>query len=112
TMEEVYEATKVNRWFLQNIFEISEFEHALADAAAEGVFSKSGDVDPNGRERRMMMHAKQLGFADKQLGVIFSSTGNTWSEWDVRARRLALGVKALYKSVDTCGGEFEAHTPY
>jgi carbamoyl-phosphate synthase large subunit len=112
SIEEVFDMTKVDRWFLQNIYEITQLEHSLADAAAEGVFSKTGEVEPDGRERRTMMHAKQLGFSDQQLSVIFSSAGEKWTEWDVRARRLALGVKALYKSVDTCGGEFEAQTPY
>lgn len=112
TIEDVYEITKIDRWFLQNIFEITEYEHKLADAAAEGVFSKNGTVEPEGRERAMIMHAKQLGFSDQQLAVILSTDAEKWTQWDVRARRLALGVKAVYKSVDTCGGEFEAYTPY
>ncbi len=112
TIDEVADATHIDRWFLQNIYEIAVFEHTLADAAAEMYFQKSGAIDPTGPEHDIMMHAKQLGFSDKQLATIFSSQKDTWTEWEVRDRRLALGVKAVFKSVDTCGGEFEAHTPY
>lgn len=111
TFDEVYETTHVDPWFLQNIFELSQFEHEIADAAKKGLLKKSGDVSSD-EEKTLFFIAKQYGFSDHQIAYIISSVGEKWTEWDVRNRRLALGVKAIYKSVDTCGGEFEAYTPY
>ncbi|MFM9587482.1 carbamoyl phosphate synthase preATP-grasp domain-containing protein, partial [Streptomyces caniscabiei] len=48
-----------------------------------------------------------MGFADAQLAWLWGT-----GEDDVRARRLAAGVRATFKTVDTCGAEFEAMTPY
>ena len=53
------------------------------------------------------MRAKRLGFSDAQLGWLWSV-----EETDVRSARLAAGVRATMKTVDTCAAEFEAHTPY
>ena len=55
----------------------------------------------------LLFSAKQLGFSDQQIAVI---RGITQSE--VRANRLHLGVRPVYKTVDTCAAEFEAFTPY
>jgi len=112
SIDEVFEATKVDRWFLQNIFEITQMEHRIADAVASGTLSKSGPIKNNSPEHDLLMHAKQMGFSDHQIAILSSQAGEKWTEWDVRARRLALGIKTVFKSVDTCGGEFEAHTPY
>jgi carbamoyl-phosphate synthase large subunit len=57
--------------------------------------------------RRDWRRAKRLGFADAQLGWLWGV-----AEDDVRAARLAAGVKATFKTVDTCGAEFDANTPY
>jgi carbamoyl-phosphate synthase large subunit len=48
-----------------------------------------------------------MGFSDRQISFLTST-----SETEVRQRRLALGIKPVYKSVDTCAAEFEAQTPY
>ena len=54
-----------------------------------------------------MRRAKQDGFSDRQLATLWHSTDE-----EVRACRKRLGVVATFKSVDTCGAEFEAFTPY
>jgi carbamoyl-phosphate synthase large subunit len=54
-----------------------------------------------------MLKAKEYGFSDKRLASLLKAT-----ELDVRNRRKELGVQAVYKTVDTCGAEFEASTPY
>jgi carbamoyl-phosphate synthase large subunit len=57
--------------------------------------------------RRDWRRAKRLGFADAQLGWLWGVEEET-----VRAARLAAGVRPTFKTVDTCGAEFEATTPY
>src|SRR5690606_2508464 len=60
-----------------------------------------------GMDRRRWRRAKRLGFGDAQLAWLWGVP-----EADVRAARLAEGVRATFKTVDTCAAEFEAHTPY
>ena len=54
-----------------------------------------------------LRQAKRQGFSDRQLATIFQI-----AEMEVRAKRIDLGIVAVYKSVDTCAAEFEAYTPY
>ena len=60
-------------------------------------------------DRRAWRRLKRLGFSDQQLAYLF---GEPVTADDIRAARTALGVGVTYKTVDTCGAEFEAHTPY
>ena len=55
----------------------------------------------------LMLTAKQHGFSDRQLSNLWGTT-----DTDVRSKRKAMGVEAVFKSVDTCAAEFEAYTPY
>src|SRR5206468_9078015 len=57
--------------------------------------------------RELLAMAKKNGFSDRQLAYLLDA-----SEETVRAHRKALGIVPVFKRVDTCGGEFEAHTPY
>ena len=54
-----------------------------------------------------LLKAKRYGFSDRQLAHIWKT-----DEWTVRALRKTLGITPVYKTVDTCGAEFEAYTPY
>jgi carbamoyl-phosphate synthase large subunit len=122
TPEELHSKTGIDPWFLEKMLHLTRMERELAQAAGAGLFQHPArEFFPFGQaptsledtpERRMLFAAKQAGFSDGQLAWIFSQQGTRWSEWQVRARRLELGIRAIYKSVDTCGGEFEAHTPY
>ncbi len=95
TVDEIYEATRVDRWFLDQMLRITEERAHLA--------TRSFD-DINVRD---LKRAKQLGFSDCQLAFLWDRT-----EAEVRERRLALGVKTTFKTVDTCAAEFDAETPY
>src|SRR5262245_31793482 len=90
--DEIFEATNVDRWFLENIRELVEFEQESSGAALT---------------RETLLEAKKLGYSDRQLAV---ATGGV--EADVTALREELGIKPVYKLVDTCAAEFEAATPY
>ncbi|MBI5190452.1 MAG: carbamoyl-phosphate synthase large subunit [Nitrospirae bacterium] len=95
SIEEAYEATKIDPWFLNNIKEIIDFEKNIKDGAASGW------------TRELMRRSKELGYSDRMLAGLTGST-----EADVRATRKGFGIEAVYKTVDTCGAEFVAYTPY
>jgi carbamoyl-phosphate synthase large subunit len=94
SVEDIFERTKIDRWFLRNLEEIATAEKRLIGAS-----SKERDL--------WLRPAKQLGFADARIAALWNMT-----EGDVRAARARLGIRPVYKRVDTCGAEFEAHTPY
>ena len=77
-------------------------------------------MGPDELDRRTWRAVKRLGFSDAQIAYLLSSASSAGApaprrvvtEADVRAARLAAGVRATFKTVDTCGAEFAAHTPY
>jgi carbamoyl-phosphate synthase large subunit len=94
SVEEIHERTGIDPWFLRNLEEIAQAEKRLIAASAE--------------ERDLWLRpAKQLGFSDARIAALWGS-----SESGVRDHRKRLGIHPVYKRVDTCGAEFEAHTPY
>ena len=96
TIDQVFELTNIDIWFLDHLSQIIEHENRLIEIGSLDAFS-----------RDQMWEAKRDGFSDRQIAKITSTT-----ESQVRARRLELGVKPVFKSVDTCAAEFEAYTPY
>jgi carbamoyl-phosphate synthase large subunit len=93
SVDEVYELTAIDPWFLAQMEEL---------LAAEREFAALAEVDA-----RAMRRMKQLGFSDRQLAALRSE-----DETAMRERRWALGVRPAYKMVDTCAGEFPSDTPY
>ena len=98
TVDEIYALSKIDRWFLNNIREIVEFEKKIADCGLRIAELKNSEI---------LRHAKELGFSDKRLAQLLNT-----SETEVRKIRKGYGIGPVYKTVDTCGAEFEAHTPY
>ncbi len=98
--EEVVAATRIDPWFVDQMLAIVE-ERAHLESLGPGAPALDA------MDRRAWRRAKRLGFGDGQLAHIWGLT-----EADVRAARLAAGVEITYKTVDTCGAEFEAETPY
>ncbi|HEX2564746.1 MAG TPA: carbamoyl-phosphate synthase large subunit, partial [Acidimicrobiales bacterium] len=96
TVDALAQRTRVDPWFLDQILRIVEERAHLAAAAS-----------PDGMGRRDWKRAKQLGFSDAQLAWLWGADAA-----DVRRARLAAGVRPTFKTVDTCGAEFEAATPY
>jgi carbamoyl-phosphate synthase large subunit len=99
-LDEIHQLSMIDPWFLDNIKQIVEFEYALVEACQE-----NGGLDAIPPER--LAEAKHHGFSDVQLARLLATT-----EKDVRNRRRALGIRPVFKSVDTCAAEFEAFTPY
>ena len=100
SVEDLYAATRVDPWFLDQILSITEERHHLAEVGLAGM------------TRAAWRRAKRLGFADAQLAYLWSTAGAPITELEVRAARLAAGVRPTFKTVDTCAAEFDADTPY
>jgi len=100
SVEQVYEATRIDPWFLDQILAIIEERQHLESLG-------SGPEVLGRMDRRAWRRAKRLGFGDAQLSHFWQL-----DESEVRAARLEAGVEVTYKTVDTCGAEFEAETPY
>ena len=92
---EINSLTGIDPWFLYNIKDIVEYEKKL----------KSTDLA--GLSRDDMLKTKEYGFSDKYLASLFEVDEQT-----LRKHRQKMGINAVYKTVDTCGAEFEAYTPY
>ena len=93
SIDDVFENTKIDRWFLDQIALINE----VADFVRE-----AEDLTPE-----VLTIAKKHGFSDRQIAQLRNLDPAV-----VMGVRHALGVRPVYKSVDTCAGEFEAKTPY
>jgi len=102
TDAEIFELTQIDPWFLTHIRHLVIFEGCLVEAAAKGPKWTS-----QGPLRELFREAKELGFSDQQLAIIFQRP-----EKEVRDLRTAMAILPTYKLVDTCAAEFEAYTPY
>jgi carbamoyl-phosphate synthase large subunit len=94
-IDRIYEATRVDPWFLDQMAMIVEERAHLSRMGFDAM------------DRASWRRAKRLGFSDAQLAWLWEV-----SEHEVRQRRQAAGVRTTFKTVDTCGAEFEAQTPY
>ena len=95
TLEEVYRLTHIDPWFLAQIKEIVDLEMELDDRLLT-------EIDPD-----TLRTLKRKGFSDRRLAYLFNTT-----EKEVRAKRHALGIRPVYKRVDTCAAEFSTSTAY
>jgi carbamoyl-phosphate synthase large subunit len=96
SVERVFELTKIDPWFLENVEQILSMEKRLEGV---GALDTLEDAD--------LRKAKRWGFSDHRLATLLGT-----DEAAVRARRRASGIEPVYKTVDTCAAEFEAYTPY
>jgi carbamoyl-phosphate synthase large subunit len=95
TVDQVHEATRIDPWFLDQMLAITEERRAIEATT------------PDELGRLGWRRAKRLGFSDAQLAHLWGVDPS-----QVRERREAAGVFPTYKTVDTCGAEFAAETPY
>jgi len=98
SIDEIYDLSKIDRWFLHNIKEIVEVEREI--------------ISYRGKPRHripteLILQAKQYGFSDTQLGKLLGM-----EEISVYRLRKERNILPTFKLVDTCGAEFEAFTPY
>lgn len=95
SLQEVFEETAIDPWFLAQIEQLVQIERKLAGRALS---------DLGAAELRFL---KSKGFSDKRLGKLLGT-----NQHEVRARRHALNVRPVYKRVDTCAAEFATQTAY
>ncbi|MEV7577726.1 MULTISPECIES: carbamoyl-phosphate synthase large subunit [unclassified Microbacterium] len=93
TIEQAFEATAIDPWFLDQIVLINEVAEVVRTA---------GELDD-----ATLRYAKEHGFSDAQIAQLRGE-----SEAEIRGVRHGLGIRPVYKTVDTCAGEFPALTPY
>ncbi|MBX2944744.1 MAG: carbamoyl-phosphate synthase large subunit [Cyclobacteriaceae bacterium] len=95
SMKTIQNLTKIDKWFLEQIWELLEIEKEI----------EQYELDTMPVE--LMRKAKEKGFADRQIAHILDCL-----ESEVHEKRKSMGIKRVYKLVDTCAAEFEANTPY
>jgi carbamoyl-phosphate synthase large subunit len=95
TVEQIFDLTKIDPWFLHQLRQIHELEQALKQHTLATI------------DAGLLRQAKEYGFSDVQLAHLLGSDFGA-----VRAHRRKAGVHTTYRLVDTCAAEFEAFTPY
>ena len=95
SLDQVFEYTKIDRWFLVQIEDIVKSEMAIAGKSLQQI------------ERDTMFRLKRKGFSDQRLADILAT-----SQDEVRAHRQNQGIRPVYKRVDTCAAEFSTSTAY
>tara|TARA_B100000795_G_scaffold72863_2_gene51505 strand:+ start:229 stop:3045 length:2817 start_codon:yes stop_codon:yes gene_type:complete len=91
----IQEKTKIDFWFLKQIEDLILLENKIEKHTLQSL------------PRELLFEAKQKGYADRQLAHLMRCL-----ESEVNEKRHELDIKRVYKLVDTCAAEFEAHTPY
>ncbi|MDQ8181234.1 carbamoyl-phosphate synthase large subunit [Pelagicoccus sp. SDUM812005] len=95
TLEQLFELTKIDPWFLTQLKQLSDLEDQLANEKLENISTS------------LLRKAKEYGFSDRQLGYLLKE------DWRaVNKARKAKGINTVFRLVDTCAAEFEAKTPY
>ena len=102
TVQEAFDLTKIDPWFLYQIRDLVQFSDELASYGTLLQQGREGVHLPD-----MLRRAKEYGFSDVQLAHLWGL-----SEDKIRRLRLDYDIRPVYKLVDTCAAEFEAYTPY
>ncbi len=102
TLDEVHHITKIDKWFLVQIEEIVKIELEL-----DKVYEEKGDAALAALDAATLRTLKQKGFSDRRLAKLLHT-----SDKAVREARKALGVRPVFKRVDTCAAEFATNTAY
>jgi carbamoyl-phosphate synthase large subunit len=111
TPDALAQATGVDPWFVDQLQRITSARRRIEDLAS------GGEKVESAFDRRTWREVKRLGFSDAQIAYLFEKAAppkgdGAVGEDEVRAARLRAGVRATFKTVDTCGAEFAASTPY
>ena len=94
-ISEIYRLSRIDPWFLSQLLEVMNIQKEIEGKKLEEISAEE------------LREFKEVALSDRRLAYLTSR-----SEDEVRARRKELGIVPVYKRVDTCGAEFESHTPY
>ena len=95
SVDEVFEFTRIDRWFLRQLKELADMVTSLRREKMESMSPE------------LLRKAKRMGFSDLRLAVLLGTTAG-----EIRKKRKAYQIAPVYKRVDTCAAEFESYTPY
>ena len=95
SVDEVFEFTRIDRWFLRQLKELADMVTSLRREKMESMSPE------------LLRKAKRMGFSDLRLAVLLGTTAG-----EIRKKRKAHQIAPVYKRVDTCAAEFESYTPY
>jgi len=110
TVEQVFNFTKIDPWFLTHMKELVDFENDLIKIEKTAPRFADKEIENHakcGQYADLLRRAKEMGYSDVQLATVWSTTPK-----QIRQVREWFGIKPAYKLVDTCAAEFEAATPY
>ena len=112
TVDQIYQLSMVDPWFLREMREIVEMEKEITATGGQAIPPGGGQAPSPvagqaGLPALQLLRWKREGFSDRQIAILTER-----KESDVRKQRHALGIRPVYKRVDTCAAEFEASTPY
>ncbi|NJD57328.1 MAG: carbamoyl-phosphate synthase large subunit, partial [Nitrospirae bacterium] len=110
TVQDIYEHSKIDPWFLNNIRQILEFEEKIRTHGAKSMERRAKEPSPEALSSQLsalVREAKEYGFSDRRLGKLLGR-----GEAEIRKFRRDNDIRPVYKMVDTCAAEFAAYTPY
>jgi carbamoyl-phosphate synthase large subunit len=113
SVREIQELTHVDPWFLHKIADLVAMEGRIKAAPGSGLQAPGRGIDsPSPRAGSpelgdLLREAKQIGFSDRTIGELLGTP-----EERIRQERAGMGLRPVYKMVDTCAAEFDAATPY
>src|SRR3954454_20491629 len=105
TVEQVYEASGIDPWFVDQVLGILELRREVEQVVADEGLDSAKSLD-------VLARAKRHGFSDLQLSKVLDPIVAGTGEDDIRRVRHEAGLRPVYKTVDTCAAEFAAFTPY
>ena len=121
SIDEIHEQTKIDKWFLTHLKDIVDETKRLQDEVIieYKILEASGATDQISNERfiekvlskERLIGLKKQGFSDKQISIIIRAVIKSTKK-QIQSIREKLGVFPVYKTIDTCAGEFESFTPY
>ena len=94
-LKTIEKTTRIDKWFLNRILDIDVIEKKISEYTLDSL--------PDA----LFLEAKKSGFSDRQIGYLLEK-----KESEIRAKRLSLNIRRVFKMVDTCAAEFPAQTPY
>lgn len=121
SVNEIYELTKIDKWFLSQLSQIVELSKNLQETVIHefSLLQASGSLDKISTEKFLeivlsperLLELKKRGFSDKQISLLLNTCVKV-SKKQIRKLREKYNIRPIYKTIDTCAGEFESFTPY